>query len=82
MNDIAEKLTSDLTAIKMWLNAHKLFMNSDKTTIMLIGTGNVQYNNFTITIDDHKLKQVIHTKCLGVIVDDELRFQRQVIKSY
>ena len=82
VDEIAEKLKSDLTAIKLWLNMNKLFINADKTNIMLIGTSaklrSVQYNPFNITIDDHELKQVSHAKCLGVVIDDELRFQKQV----
>jgi ribonuclease P/MRP protein subunit RPP40 len=37
-NSISNKLTLDLIAVKKWLNKNKLFINTDKTKIMLIGT--------------------------------------------
>ena len=39
VNLISKQLTEDLVAIKRWLRANKLFLNTDKTNVMLIGTG-------------------------------------------
>ena len=36
VNLISKQLTEDLIAIKRWLRANKLFLNTDKTNVMLI----------------------------------------------
>ena len=38
-NLISKQLTEDLIAIKRCSRANKLFLNTDKTNVMLIGTG-------------------------------------------
>ena len=37
--DISRKLKLDLEALVIWLGNNKLFLNTDKTKIMLVGTG-------------------------------------------
>ena len=37
--DISRKLKLDLQALVIWLRNNKLFLNTDKTKIMLVGTG-------------------------------------------
>lgn len=81
-SEISSKLTSDLNAVTKWLKNHKLFLNTDKTNIMLIGTGNklrnVKSNDFSVVIDGRELEKVKKAKCLGVLIDDELRWHNQV----
>ena len=76
------KLKSDLIAVNDWLIKNKLYINADKTNIMLIGTGaklrSVDDDSFLINIGDHDLNRVTHVKCLGVVIDDELNFHKQV----
>ena len=36
--EISSKLTADLASIMNWLTVNKLFLNTDKTNVMLIGT--------------------------------------------
>ena len=38
VNDISKKLESDLESISKWLCNNKVFLNTDKTKVMLIGT--------------------------------------------
>ena len=39
VNLISKQLTEDLIAIKRWIRPNKLFLNTDKTNVMIIGTG-------------------------------------------
>ena len=61
-NDISAKLTSDIHEIMKWLNKNKLFINTEKTNVMLLGTGsrlrNVDKNDFCIIVNDNELKRV------------------------
>lgn len=79
--DISNKLTSDLRGVMCWLKKNKMFLNTDKTNVMLIGTGaklrNVNVNDFNV-IDEQDLKRVTKAKCLGVLIDYKLRWHNQV----
>ena len=82
VNIISEKLTEDIIEIKKWLGANKLFLNEDKTNVMLIGTSSklhrVNDNDFNVCVNGLKLDRVKKAKCLGVIIDDELLWHDQV----
>ena len=56
------KLKLDPEALVIWLRKNKLFLNIDKTTIMLVGTGaklnQVQCDNFSIKIEDCQVENV------------------------
>ena len=77
---ISSKLTSDLHAVMNWLKKNKLVLNTDKTNIMLIGTGAKlkNANDFSVFIDGQELERVNKAKCLGVLIDDKLKWHNQV----
>ena len=76
--DISRKLKLDLEALVIWLRNNKLFLNTDKTKIMLVGTGaklnHVQCDSFSVKIDECELENVVKYKCLGVLFDNELNW--------
>jgi len=80
--DISAKLSSDLDSIMKWLNVNKLFLNTDKTNVMLIGTAsklrNVNENDFSVFVNGKQLERVKKAKCLGVVIDDQLKWHDQV----
>ena len=80
--EISAKLTDDLASIMKWLNVNKLFLNTDKTNVMLIGTAgklsNVHENDFVVSVNGKHLERVRKAKCLGVIIDDQLKWHEQV----
>ena len=84
VRDISDKLTSDLNTIAKWLTNNKLFLNTDKTNVMLIGTGaklrNMRDNVLSVNVYGKELDHVTNGKCLGVLVDNELRLHCQVNK--
>ena len=82
VKDISSKLTSDLHEITNWLHTNKLFINTEKTNVMLLGTGsrlrNVNEKDFCVVVNDHELKRVNKAKCIGVQIDEELKWHTQV----
>ncbi len=82
VNDIVMKLESDMKSISTWLSENKLFLNTDKTKVMLVGTSaklrSVNNVQFRVTVDNKVLENVNSYKCLGVIVDNELKWHNQV----
>ena len=66
----------------LWLHRNKLFLNTDKTKIMLVGTSarlnKVQNGQFSVSVNGCQLENVEHMKCLGVIIDKELKWHKHV----
>ena len=82
VKEISMKLEYDLKCISKWLSENMLFLNTDKTKVMLVGTNarisNANVDDFRVTINDNVLENVESFKCLGVIVDNELKWHDQV----
>ena len=80
--DISNKLTCDLESIVKWLNVNDLVLNTDKTHIMLIGTAGrlrtVDDKDFAVFVSGKKLERLKKAKCLGVIIDEQLKWHDQV----
>jgi len=80
--DISHKLTSDLESIMKWLNVNDLVLNTDKTNVMLIGTAarlrTVDEKDFSVFVNGKLLERVRKAKCLGVTIDDQLKWHDQV----
>ena len=58
-----------------WLKANKLSLNVAKTELMIIGSRqrlSVQNEDVVIRIEDKNIKQVEHTKYMGVTIDAQL----------
>ena len=74
-------MNGDLEYVKNWLLANKLSLNVAKTEFLLIGS---HYNIRTITaqpnigIGHNSLKQVTHSKVLGVEIDQFLSWDKHV----
>ena len=82
VNVISRKLTEDIREITAWLRMNKLFLNIDKTNVMLEGSTSrlrsVPDDEFTVIVNGLKLNRVRQAKCLGVVIDDELLWHKQV----
>ena len=59
------KLQQDLEAIMLWLHQNKLFLNTDKTKLMLV-YNKVQDVAFFVTLNGRQLENIDCMKCLGV----------------
>jgi hypothetical protein len=75
-------LNSNLNNIHQWIVvANKLTLNVDKTEYMIIGTRQ-KFKNFSsdmnINIGGKNLTQVVSKKVLGIIIDDQLRWDEQI----
>ena len=80
--EVAIKLSLALTQISSWLNDNRLVLNYDKTNVMIIGSRSklTDITEFNVEVNAVVLKRVNNTKCLGVIIDDELKWNDQVDK--
>ena len=67
--------------MKVWLSANKLTLNVAKTEFMLITRQKLPFlvnHEIRIQIDDTPLKRVKHTKDLGVILHENLSWEKHV----
>ncbi len=81
VEEIQTRLNYDLEHIHQWLLANKLTLNKDKTEYMIIGLrqrlSNIETDP-TIELGESKIKRVKHSKTLGIIIDDQLLWKKQV----
>ena len=81
ITSIEIKLNNDLENIHQWLLANKLTLNMDKTEYMIAGSrqriSKIE-NDPVIRLGNNKIKRVKETKTLGVIIDDQLKWNTHV----
>jgi hypothetical protein len=79
LKDAVEKLNEDLRMLSVWLNLNKLKLNVQKTKCMVITfKQNVQTHLYKVKIDGEELEYVDSIKYLGVIIDERLKFNKNV----
>lgn len=78
----SNKISSDLVNISHYCKRHNLKLNCDKTNILLISSKPHRLNlksSLEIRVgDQQRLHFVSSVKILGLIIDEDLRFQKQV----
>ncbi len=79
--ELYNKLNNDLENIHQWLLANKLTLNTSKTEYMIVGSrqrlGKID-EEAEIKLGDNKIKKISETKTLGVIVDDQLKWNSHI----
>ena len=79
--DIQTKLNNDLENIHQWLLANKLTLNKDKTEYMIAGPGqriSKIEGDPEVKLGNCNIKRVKETKTLGVIIDDQLKWNAHI----
>ena len=80
-NDINVELIPEFFKICDWLQANKLSLNTLKTEYMVLGTEQMltQIGSIPkIKIGSSYLKRIVKTKSLGLIIDDNLRWEEHI----
>ena len=81
ITNIEVKLNKDLENIHQWLLANKLTLNMDKTECMIAGSRqriNKIENDPDIRLGNDNIKRVKETKTLGIIIDDQLKWNTHI----
>ena len=80
-NDINVELIPEIVKLCDWLQANKLSLSILKTDYMVIGTEQILSQTGSIPkikIGSSYLKRVVKTKSLGLIIDDNLRWEQHI----
>ena len=77
---IEENLNEDLSKVNEWLVSNKLTLNSSKTEFLLIGSRQrlATLTSPAITINGSRIKQVMSSKSLGVIIDQNMTWDAHI----
>lgn len=78
IDEAIDKMNEDLTLIYEWLNVNKLSLNYEKTKWMILGK---ESTNRNIKINGKIIERVNNIKYLGVILDDKLNMNEQILKT-
>ena len=81
LTELRQALIPELSKLSCWLKANKLSLNVAKTELMIIGSRqrlSVQNEDVVTRIDDQIIKQVEHTKSLGINIDSQLTWCKHV----
>ena len=72
----------DINSISNWCNENGIFINTDKTKIMVLGSNNAlsKLPNFDVKLGNVQLKHVSAYKYLGVTIDCQLNYNLHVNK--
>ena len=68
-------LTHDMEVLSEWFKANKLSLNMKKTVLMYFGQKDEDFNT---SLDHTTIPRVKHTKFLGTMINDNLRWESQV----
>ena len=76
IDTIFDTLNTELEKIVKWLNANKMSLNVDKTHYMIFTTRKKSaFSNRDIIINGSKIDEVVVTKFLGVLIDNNLTWK-------
>ena len=76
-----ETVNSELKEVCNWFKANKLSLNAKKTNLMFLGTRFQSKNiddRFDIYLDGCKLSRVEEAKFLGITIDENLSWKKQI----
>ena len=76
-NKLEVNINNELSRVKAWLRANKLFLNYNKTNY-LIFTKRKKKLKFNIIMNNYTLEEKNSTKYLGILIDNKLTWQAHI----
>ena len=74
IDQIIQSLNVELEKLVQWLYANKLSLNTDKTHYIIFSLRKNTVSNSDVCINNQVIKQVTHTKFLGIYLDSKLNW--------
>ena len=83
LNELIKKIENIITIAQAWYTKNSMKNNIGKTEVLIINTRNVDLRDKIIRVRDEgvliKIKPKTHIKILGVIIDNQLNWSKQVL---
>lgn len=76
-----DKLNNDINALYNISKKHSLNLNPIKSCVLLFGEKNASEslrNNIKISVGNHDIPVVLHSKNLGLVIDNSFRYRDQI----
>ncbi len=74
IDQIIQSLNVELEKLVQWLYANKLSLNTDKTHYIIFSLRKNTVSNSDVCINNQVIRQVTHTKFLGIYLDSKLNW--------
>ena len=78
LNDLIEEINEELKLVYTWVKVNKLSLNIEKTNFMLFMPKNFPCSKVSVVVDNHPINEGHHTKFLGVIIDNKLKWKEHI----
>ena len=78
LNDLIEKINEELKLVYTRVKVNKLSLNIEKTNFMLFMPKNFPCLKVSVVVDNHPINEVHHTKFLGFIIDNKLKWKEHI----
>ena len=80
IEDLCININDDMLDLNSWFNANMLSLNLSKTHYMIFKppTRKPDKQNTDLIINNIKIEQVKHTKFLGIIIDEKLKWTQHI----
>ena len=80
VQDLENGLTDDLENVSKWVDANKLKHNMKKTQLVLMSRKRRknELDSVCVKLDDQEVVRTKSVKCLGVVIDDELKWHEHI----
>jgi hypothetical protein len=84
LNDLENRANDCLIKMASWFNANKLSLNINKTCYMIFTSSKVHNSDYILNlyINGHKIDKVSSCKYLGMIFDENLKFDMHIDHIY
>jgi len=81
INNIRQYLDNYFVLLQKYYNINKLKLNSNKTKFMIVNNrNNDHFKNFNFMADNHKINPLQSLKILGVIIQNNLKIDKEINK--
>ena len=78
LQELCNRLNYELSNIRNWLSCNKLSLNALKTHYIICTPRNKIVDSIDIKINNTSIERVYNTKFLGVHIDSQLRWKKQI----
>ena len=78
VKELVHLLNKELKQLSLWFKVNKLSLNIGKTNYIVFGNKNSTINA-QVYIENNAITEVKHTKFLGVLLDNDLSWNKQIL---